>query len=74
MPSDSPLSWALYHEMVRPKKQLRVFPLTCRKILGSVGRKIFLFFFNYYLLKKDRKCSLGLNSINSTRKHTYNGV
>ena len=40
------------------------------KKIGSVGRKIFLFFvlflFFVFLLEKDQKCLLGLNIINST--------
>ena len=34
----------------RPKK-IAVFPLTCRKKLGSVGRKIFLFFYKFLFNK-----------------------
>ena len=32
------------HNMIRPRKKIHVFPLTCSKILGSVGRKKILFF------------------------------
>ena len=35
--------------LLRPK--IGLFPLTCRKKLGSVGRKIFLFFFKFLLNK-----------------------
>jgi hypothetical protein len=30
--------------LLRPRKKIPVFPLTCSKILGSVGRKKILFF------------------------------
>ena len=36
--------------LFRPKK-IGVFPLTCRKTLGSVGRKIFLFFYKFLFNK-----------------------
>ena len=42
-------------------KKIGVFPLTCRKNCGSVGRKIFLFFFNFYLIKLGLKCFSGLH-------------
>ena len=58
---------------VRPKK-IPVFPLTCRKNLGSVGKKTFYFLSNFYLLEIDQKFLLGLNFITSTRKHTNNEV
>jgi hypothetical protein len=34
---------AILH-MVRPRKKIPMFPLSCSKILGSVGRKKILFF------------------------------
>ena len=38
-----------------------VFPLTCRKILGSVGRKFFFYFLStFYMLISGQNCFLGL--------------
>ena len=39
-----------YRRVIGPKK-IGVFPLTCRKKLGSVGRKIFLFFYKFLFNK-----------------------
>ena len=36
-------------------KKIPVFPLTCRKKLGSVGRKIFLFFVIFLFVRKKIK-------------------
>ena len=38
-----------------------VFPLTCRKKLGSVGWKIFLFFYKFLFIKLGLKCFSGLH-------------
>ena len=43
---------------IRPKK-IPVFPLTCRKISGSVGRKFFLFFVNFLYADVRAKLLLG---------------
>ena len=40
----------IIQDTFRPKK-IGVFPLTGRKKLGSVGRKIFLFFYKFLLNK-----------------------
>ena len=54
------------------KKGFPVFPQTCRKNIGSVGRIFLLlvvdFLSNFYLLEKYQKCLLGLNFINCTKK------
>ena len=34
-------------KLVRPRKNIPVFPLTCSEILGSVGRKKILFFLKF---------------------------
>ena len=40
----------------------------------KVGKSFFIFGLIFYLLQKDQKCLLGINIINSTRKHTYNEI
>ena len=40
------------HVKLRPKKKLCLFPVTCLKILGSVGRKNLFFYFLFFFLKK----------------------
>ena len=39
-----------HYQYLRPKK-IGVFPLTCRKKIGSVGRKIVLFFYKFLFNK-----------------------
>ena len=40
-----------------------VFQLTCRKCLGSVGRRFSDYLSNFYLLEKYQTCLLGLHKI-----------
>ena len=42
----------LYMVMLRPKKKLCLFPVTCLKILGSVGRKNLFFYFLLFFFKE----------------------
>ena len=36
----------------RPKEKYALFPVTCPKILGSVGRQTFFFYKNFFVWKK----------------------
>ena len=38
----------VYKIVLRPKKKLCLFPVTCLKILGSVGRENLFFIFNFF--------------------------
>ena len=38
--------------LLRPKKKLCLFPVTCLKILGSVGRKNLFFLFFIFFFKE----------------------
>ena len=46
-----PLYRGYYTGVPRPKEKYALFPVTCPKILGSVGRQTF-FYKNFFVLKK----------------------